>query len=141
MNPERKTEWLAALRSGEYHQTTGALRTEGSYETDDHEGHCCLGVLCDLYARDTGADWSKGTGTCGGKYSIHNAYDILPREVVEWAGLQERELLGTSDPGQSEQERNIRIHLVARLDINTLAEANDEGFSFDLIADVIEAQL
>lgn len=35
-------EWLAALRSGEYRQATGAL------QDDCTGGFCCLGVLCDV---------------------------------------------------------------------------------------------
>lgn len=37
-----RTEWLAALRSGEYRQAPGAL------QANDASGFCCLGVLCDL---------------------------------------------------------------------------------------------
>lgn len=37
-----RTEWLAALRSGEYRQAPGAL------QAGDTSGFCCLGVLCDL---------------------------------------------------------------------------------------------
>lgn len=32
--------WVAALRSGEYEQTTGQLRSD--------TGFCCLGVACDV---------------------------------------------------------------------------------------------
>lgn len=38
MNPTLKTAWLAALRSGDYVQTTCTLK--------DDTGYCCLGVLC-----------------------------------------------------------------------------------------------
>jgi hypothetical protein len=36
LDPEFKTQWLAALRSGEYPQTDGFLHTLN--------GYCCLGV-------------------------------------------------------------------------------------------------
>ncbi len=36
----QKTKWIRALRSGEYTQDVGALRTS--------DGFCCLGVLCDV---------------------------------------------------------------------------------------------
>jgi hypothetical protein len=32
--------WIAALRSGEYQQTTGGLQ--------DYKGYCCLGVACSV---------------------------------------------------------------------------------------------
>jgi hypothetical protein len=41
MNPERKTQWVFALRSGNYKQGRGWLREDDRF--------CCLGVLCDLY--------------------------------------------------------------------------------------------
>ncbi len=40
MKPEVKTKWLAALRSGQYPQARGRLRSS--------DGYCCLGVLCDI---------------------------------------------------------------------------------------------
>lgn len=38
MNADLKAAWIAALRSGDYQQTTGILR--------DKDGFCCLGVAC-----------------------------------------------------------------------------------------------
>lgn len=40
MNPDDKIAWIAALRSGEFKQDEGYLRTD--------DGFCCLGVLCHL---------------------------------------------------------------------------------------------
>lgn len=40
-NPEIKAKWVAALRSGEYPQCTGAL-------TNGIGGYCCLGVLREI---------------------------------------------------------------------------------------------
>ena len=40
MEKELKRKWLKALRSGEYNQIEGELRSR--------KGHCCLGVLCDV---------------------------------------------------------------------------------------------
>lgn len=45
MDQQMKAKWVAALRSGEYKQTTRKLREV--YE-DGSVGFCCLGVLCDL---------------------------------------------------------------------------------------------
>jgi hypothetical protein len=39
MHAKLKKEWLAALRSGNYRQTTDFLERRGT-------GNCCLGVLC-----------------------------------------------------------------------------------------------
>ena len=40
MNKKMKTEWVKALRSGDYKQGKEFLKSE--------QGYCCLGVLCDL---------------------------------------------------------------------------------------------
>ena len=37
-------KWAAALESGDYKQTKGALRKAGRF--------CCLGVLCNLHAQE-----------------------------------------------------------------------------------------
>lgn len=44
MNRDLKAKWIAALRSGEYRQVHGELRS-GSGGT---ERFCCLGVLCEV---------------------------------------------------------------------------------------------
>lgn len=55
MKPDLKREWVKALRSGEYRQTTRRLH--------DDNGFCCLGVLADIavdgyWARDEDVgDW------------------------------------------------------------------------------------
>lgn len=46
MNRELVEKWVAALRSGEYEQTTLFLRSEC--------GHCCIGVAHDIHPD---ADW------------------------------------------------------------------------------------
>lgn len=40
MDAELKAKWIEALRSGKYKQTRQILR--------DGNGHCCLGVLCEV---------------------------------------------------------------------------------------------
>ena len=50
MNQEFVARWVAALRSGEYAQTTGRLR--------DDAGYCCLGVAFDLLAKDGKGSWA-----------------------------------------------------------------------------------
>ena len=44
---ERKLadKWIAALRSGEYRQTTEVLKEQSE---DGGHKHCCLGVLCEI---------------------------------------------------------------------------------------------
>lgn len=119
MNQDIKARWVAALRSGEYAQTQMALK--------DSAGHCCLGVLCDLFAKEAGIKrWSADTlsdrveGAC-----LHHTGDgELPgARVVIWSGL---------DPD---------IKVTINGDCRPLFGHNDDGRTFAEIADAIEAQL
>jgi len=92
MKPEVKERWIAALRSGDYQQTQGAL-----VRTGDHGGYCCLGVLCQLAVED-GVIPPKSIMSAG---SLNDPTDVdyyygndesrssnyLPTAVIEWAGL------------------------------------------------------
>jgi hypothetical protein len=113
-----KEKWLVALRSGEYKQTTGALR--------DEAGHCCLGVLCDLYSKEKNVPWTIGDGVDD---SFLGADTALPRSVASWAGLYEADPTVTASKGLGD---NIKMNL---------SEVNDGGASFAVIADLIERDL
>jgi hypothetical protein len=72
MDEDVKNKWVAALRSGEYKQCRGVLKTE--------KGHCCLGVLCEVL--DHRAILHDGRYIYGGeKY-------ILPNSIREEAGMK-----------------------------------------------------
>ena len=115
MNERVKKLWVEALRSGEYRQGVGMLR-------DKHGRYCCLGVLCDLHAKDTGGGWGKKSDVfcvppqdsylwCTGK---------LPHEVARWAGIMEfGQVRGQDD----------------------LVSKNDNGATFSDIALIIEQDL
>ncbi len=73
MNDNAK-KWVAALRSGEFQQTKGVLRSP--------EGYCCLGVACEVYRRETGAgEWDDSN-----QFQGHG--DVPPIEVQRWLGLK-----------------------------------------------------
>lgn len=110
MNQEIKTRWLDALRSGEYQQGLQKLRGE-----DDT--FCCLGVLCDLYAKETGTEWSVQNGWM--EFLGHETY--LPDRVAVWADCDTYPRVPFS--GES------------------LAGMNDTGTTFAQIADLIEEYL
>lgn len=129
MKVEIKRLWVVALRSGEYTQSQHSLITyvppdDASIhdildeETLKNASYCCLGVLCDLYRKETGKNlWSDAAfdGTRG----------LLAPSVMEWAGLT---------------EENPVIKIDKRSTV--LAELNDVlDFNFEQIADVIEKQL
>ena len=77
MNPKVKESWVSALRSGQYKQTRFKLKSQG--------GFCCLGVLCDLYSKETGEEWVEDENkNC---YQFLGQSQTLPDKVSEWAEL------------------------------------------------------
>lgn len=108
--------WVAALRSGEYKQAQGQLR--------DGDRFCCLGVLCDLYAKATKTSWN------GNHFQIQPNY--LPSDVSRWADLDDE------DPLVRIRGRNGTIRLSQLND----GETEDlKPWNFEEIADVIEQNL
>lgn len=78
MKAEIKQKWIAALRGGEYKQTTGKLRCEDSF--------CCLGVLCDLFGKECDMGWSN----MAGRYTFFGKEKTLMPQVMEWSGIHSR---------------------------------------------------
>ena len=113
MNPEIKAKWVAALRSGEYKQGRGQLRSEDLF--------CCLGVLCDLHAKETGSEWRGEAHDC--------SQGTPSRRVVDWAQL------GAMNP---------YVEVGGARDVIAAHNDGDERVparTFAEIADAIEAQL
>lgn len=118
MRQEVRDEWVAALRSGDYKQGTGALRTT----EDDGDQYCCLGVLCELAVKHQvipAAELDGNLWTYGQGDDTSEAY--LPDAVQQWAGVERRGVLEL--PG---------VRFVS------LADENDRGKRFDQIADLID---
>jgi len=81
MNPEIKAKWLDALRSGEYKQTRYRMKTG--------EGFCCLGVLCDLYAKEHNTSLEEIFDVnSDDEWDTENyKTSYVPSNIEEWAGL------------------------------------------------------
>lgn len=129
MNKDVKALWLTALRSGEYQQTTGTLRSPN--------GYCCLGVLCDLAVK-AGVEVSVAKA----EYSENTIYgglmSTLPRPVREWAGMvsDSGNLVDVIEIAEYENDEEIDVEYAY-----TLIDLNDgAGYTFEQIADVIEEQ-
>jgi hypothetical protein len=126
MDPEVKARWIAALRSGEYKQGCDVLRTL-------NDEFCCLGVLCDLYAKEHGINWTgRQWGTSGGACVLADlgGFYYPPDAVREWASFHEDK------------------QLVSIGELTTSLPAHNDGRgrnavprTFAEIADAIEAQL
>ena len=119
-----KKKWLKALRSGEYQQ--------GKYWLKKADSFCCLGVLCDIHAKETKDYWCREDEKYNGEvWSLDGYPDHLPPKVIEWAGLKVSH--GASVEVDFE-DNGIRTL--------SLPELNDDyGRSFKEIADLIEEQL
>ncbi len=118
MNLEVKDKWVDALESGAYVQGNGALRTTN--ENLSRDEYCCLGVLCDL-AVAAGVIPEPVNDPSGGnwyRYGETREPCYLPREVMTWAGLNER------SPGLPD----------GVVEGVSLADMNDKGCSFSEIA-------
>jgi len=124
MKPEIKKLWVEALLSGEYQQGVNTLKTnDGKF--------CCLGVLCDLHAKQTGTEWAENK-LSENKFNYFGSSCTLPTEVYTWAGVK-------SGP---EVRKNGSVYQLAIL--NDGHNSNDlkvERHDFKQIAELIEQQL
>jgi hypothetical protein len=115
MDERIKKLWVKELRSDKYTQGLGSL----CYIGGSSEEHCCLGVLCEVAAKEGIVSIRED----GHYRSFGDEEILLPRSVVNWADLPDANPV--IDP-----ENNVGA-----------AEANDHGVPFTAIADLIEANL
>lgn len=111
LKPEIKRRWVEALRSGEYSQGQNELRPS-------LDSYCCLGVLCDLYAKDKAIPWMTNKSKV---FTMEGLSGHLPLAVVDWASAR-----------QLSDLPNVAVVLV---------DMNDGGKTFSEIADYIEEKL
>lgn len=78
MNKEKFNIWLRALKSGEYTRGVNQLR-RANYSLLGKSNYCCLGVACDLAAKDLSINWDGDT--------FDGASLALPDSVAQWLGL------------------------------------------------------
>ena len=139
MKPSIKQKWLDALRSGEYSQGTGHLYSG--------RGFCCLGVLCDIYAKEKNESWWYYDGDTeeetpveelkrpiqpGDYFNLHDENERLPSLVADWAGISDF---------SPQVEVPIENEDVPEIELQELVVLNDYGTSFKELADLIEKSL
>lgn len=143
---EVKEKWLTALRSGNYKQVKAALR---KLRSDKEIGHCCLGVLSDVYVEDMLAfdsqcdiGWKKASN-----FATDKKFELFTGTVTR-TGLPTREVNMWANRGTDGwliyiDEADAKKFNKGRTTQNnvTLYDLNDRGFSFKTIADVIEKYL
>jgi hypothetical protein len=134
LNPEVKTAWVEALRSGEYRQCSSRLTNENEH---GERSFCCLGVLADLYAQAHGYSWIIRGDDVDVEYNLddkvfYSYSEFLPRVVREWAGTLQEDIVISHVPEEGDPEGEPL----------TASMANDElNMSFAQIADLIELHL
>jgi hypothetical protein len=119
MNPEVKKAFVEALRSGEYSQTQSYLHLTKDH-ADTPSGYCCLGVLSELAEREgvvTSTTNTNGIVEFRGKNRDFSSAFLI-ETVADWAGW--------------EFESGIDSALMG---------INDNGGSFEMIADLVEEHL
>ena len=108
--PELKVEWLAALRSGNFPQTTGRLHSI--------YGYCCLGVVCELTMGrfEEKPKWKREDQDFVLSYrgGFSEEY-FLPWFLEEAAGVSRpvQELLANLNDGN--KDKGIRKHTFAEI--------------------------
>jgi hypothetical protein len=144
LKPAVKALWLNGLRSGEFEQCRGKL--------SDGTGYCCLGVLSELASREGVCEKEVSEETFMVRNGSHAVpmtettvrYDgdinYLPYEVTRWAFEDADEYLM---PIEHYIKENPSV-LASNGDMatkTTLSQLNDQGFTFEQIADIIEEQM
>jgi hypothetical protein len=128
MNHQIGLKWISALRSQDYAQGRSWLRQAN----DDGEfRYCCLGVLCDIYAQENNKEWEHNPpqnylNASPVVSTIEDVDNVLPNEVIEWAGLD----------GEDNPMMDVNGVKIALSDLNDKYE-----YDFDMLADLIETQL
>lgn len=107
-------KWVNALRSGKYKQTKQVLK--------NHEGYCCLGVACDIFPQRKLNEDEAGYASLGAlcsyeKLGIKGMFGELTKDMY------------LIEPSPS--------HIGVR---PSLANMNDNGYTFDEIADIIQIE-
>lgn len=129
-------KWVEALRSGEYVQTQNKLKARVDSGPDAPVGFCCLGVACEMYAKETGlGKWmEEEDGTFvfvsdGEEVKFSSQNEFLPLPVMKWLGISENDggFKDTLPTGEFEG-------------FCSLVSLNDHNFTFEQIADAIELE-
>jgi len=77
---ENREQWIKALESGRYKQTTGQLR---NIDNGKSYGYCCLGVLCNIH-KDKEHKWDDQLFTTPNLfYNSNDVFSFATHEYFE----------------------------------------------------------
>jgi hypothetical protein len=82
---KNREQWIKALESGRYKQTTGQLRNiDNGYTLNGNSyGYCCLGVLCNIH-KDKEHKWDDHVFTAPNLfYDSNDVFDSATDEYFE----------------------------------------------------------
>lgn len=139
MKKEIAKKWVRALRSKKYRQVAGVLKVQTKTGV---VSHCCLGVLCELYQQerekakkpllDTDDHSARESGLSLPRtnrvFEFNGEATTLPEAVQKWAGI---------DDSVASFRRDYILER-GKKTFASLAEMNDGGCKFSIIADTIE---
>lgn len=123
---ENREKWIQALRSGNYLQGRGVLRS-----SDDK--YCCLGVCADILNPGTWTWTNLSPDSPSSPYTL----ETFQNHVLQSSG--DREI----HPGKYISYLKENILEMVGLNLSEqyiLATLNDEGTTFHQIADLLESQ-
>lgn len=129
-----RNKWVTALRSGLWPQCHGNLRQAGGQFAETETGYCCLGVLCEIAANEGVVNRQYNPRSGYWAYGADTETGVLPREVVEWAGLTDDDPFVPAPEGWEDSD-------LAGGSICLTTVNDDLKLSFTEIADLIEANL
>jgi hypothetical protein len=142
--------WVEELRSGNWKQGRSLLgyRDEDAETGERGERYCCLGVLCELYRKHEDPEGKLLNRYYNNDEQRYEYYDnteneedhnYLPMVVQRWAGLKTSQ--GVAVDGDSGRAQSAIYYAKGGRDSRykiSLADANDDGATFEQIAENIE---
>ena len=78
-------KWVRALRSGKFRRGRGALKRKAK---NNRYYHCCLGVLCEVYKKDTKDEDIETQDPHYDCATFGDEEALLPEKIRKWAGLK-----------------------------------------------------
>lgn len=128
MNSDVRRKWVTALKSGKYVKCTSRMHAivKGTHQ------FCVMGVLCDLAEKEGITRITHTVDLGDGMQSV--AYDdhftMLPRKVMEWAGLNKQvpTIVVRADDGEEERISLAQLNDALMLSFNEIADLIDTYF-------------
>lgn len=123
-------KWIQALESGKYEQQQcGYLLRGGAY--------CCLGVACEVGGLEKSKTWVDENGTPQPVKFSHDGGGGMKAEIP---GLYSNVLGLYGSMGEVDPSRSEPVRFSDTVEVDSLAEANDQGISFAKIAAILRSQ-